>query len=316
MGNTVSNKPNTLVIGGDGFIGTHLLPLLLATGRHVAVLDRKATSFHALPEGVTYISGDFGQRELIGSLLDNYQEVVNLAYATVPNTSFENPLADLQQNLPPTVQLFSEMAARGRKLLLVSSGGTVYGEASTLPIREEHPTKPISPYGVTKLTLENYAHLYAVTHGLKFVCIRPANAFGAWQRPFSGQGFISTAMASVMRGKPIKIFGKGETVRDYIYASDLAAGIVSALESGRLSETYNLGSGVGRSHMDVVNALSTLMKERGYQIDVEYLPDRIFDVKNNVIDSGKLRNHTGWRPQVEFADGLRLTLDWLSNCNG
>ena len=174
------------------------------------MLGRKATPQHELPEGVTYISGDFGQRELISDLLDCHQEVIHLAYATVPNTSFENPLADMLQNLPSTVQLFSEAAVRGATLVLVSSGGTVYGEAIDLPIREDHPTRPISPYGVTKLTLENYAHLYAVTHGLKFVCIRPSNAFGAGQRPFVGQGFISTAMASVMRGQPIRIFGKKE----------------------------------------------------------------------------------------------------------
>ena len=307
----MSKTPNTLVIGGAGYIGTHLLPLLLATGRRVAVLGRKATPSYALPEGVTYISGDFGQRELISSLLDCYQQVIHLAYATVPNTSFENPLADLQQNLPPTVQLFSEVADRGVKLLLVSSGGAVYGEAITLPIREDHPTKPISPYGVTKLTLESYAYLYAITHGLKFVCIRPSNAFGVGQRPFSGQGFIATAMASAMRGEPIKIFGQGKTVRDYIYVSDLAAGIVCALESGHLSETYNLGSGVGRSHEDVINAISLLMKEMGCIVGVECLPERAFDVKTNVIDSTKLQAHTGWQPRVEFGDGLQCTLEWL-----
>lgn len=312
----MNNKPTTLVIGGAGYIGTHLLPLLLATGRRVAVLGRKATLSHALPEGITYISGDFGQRELISSLLDCYQEVIHLAYATVPNTSFENPLADLQQNLPPTVQLFSEVAARGGKLLLVSSGGVVYGEAMTLPIREDHPTKPISPYGVTKLTLENYAYLYAVTHGLKFVCIRPSNAFGVGQQPFAGQGFISTAIASAMRGSPIKIFGQGKTVRDYIYVSDLAAGIICALESGHLSETYNLGSGVGRSHKDVINAISLLMKEIGCKVSVECLPERAFDVKTNVINSTKLQTHTGWRPQVKFVDGLRCTLEWLEKGPG
>lgn len=312
----MSSKPSTLVIGGAGFIGTQLLPLLLATGRRVAVLGRKATPSHALPEGITYITGDFGQRELISSLLDRYQEVIHLAYATVPNTSFENPLADLQQNLPPTVQLFSEVAARGGKLLLVSSGGAVYGEAITLPIREDHPTKPISPYGVTKLTLENYAYLYAVTHGLKFVCIRPSNAFGVGQRPFAGQGFISTAMASALREEPIKIFGQGKTVRDYIYVSDLAAGIICALESGHLSETYNLGSGVGRSNTDVIDAISLLMKERDCKVSIERLPERAFDVKANVLDSAKLQAHTGWQSEVEFVDGLRRTFEWLEKGTG
>jgi UDP-glucose 4-epimerase len=313
LGDCLSNEQTTLVIGGTGYIGMHLIPDLLATGRNVTILGRKSTPPHTLPKGVTYVSGDFSQRELIGALLDSHQEVIHLAYATVPNTSFENPLADLLQNLPPTVQLFSEVAARGRILVLISSGGTVYGEAIKLPIREDHPTRPISPYGVTKLTLEHYAYLYAVTHGLKFVCLRPSNAFGPGQQPFVGQGFISTAIASAMRGQSIKIFGQRGTVRDYIYVTDLVAGIIGALRNGHLSETYNVGSGVGLSNIDVIEAISPLMKAMGYTVSVEHLPERAFDVKTNVLDSTKLYEHTGWASQLEFADGLRLTCEWLRN---
>lgn len=302
---------NTLVIGGAGYIGAHLVPLLVATGRRVCVLDRNKVSRYALPEGVSYIAGDFAQLDLIAGLLDKHQEVIHLAYATVPNTSFENPLADLLQNLPPTVQLLSEAADRGTKLLLVSSGGTVYGEAIELPIRETHPTKPISPYGVTKLTLENYAYLYAATRGLKFVCVRPANAYGVGQRPFVGQGFIVTAMASAMRDVPIKIFGQHGTIRDYLYVSDLASGIVSALEYGHLSEAYNLGSGIGLSNSDVIDALRPLMRKIGCEIQVENLPERAFDVKANVLNSTKLQVHTGWKPKVGFDEGLARTCEWL-----
>ena len=285
----------------------------MATGRGVTVLGRSTLPRYELPEGVVYVSGDFSQHDLIINLIASHQEVIHLAYATVPNTSFENPLADLLQNLPATVQLFSEVADRGGKLILVSSGGTVYGEAIELPILETHPTKPISPYGVTKLTLENYAHLYAVTHGLQFVCVRPANAFGVGQRPFVGQGFIATAMASAMRGQPIKIFGQSGTIRDYIYVSDLADGIVSVLERGRLSETYNLGSGIGLSNMNVIKAITPLMKEVGQEVRVEHLPERAFDVKANVLDSTKLHEHTGWEPKVKFTDGLHRACQWLRN---
>jgi UDP-glucose 4-epimerase len=307
---------NTLVIGGAGYIGAHLVPQLVAIGRSVTVLGRSATPRYELPEGAAYVSGDFGHRDLISSLLASHREVIHLAYATMPNTSFENPLTDLLQNLPPTVQLFSEVADRGGKLVLVSSGGTVYGEAIELPIREDHPTKPISPYGVTKLTLENYAHLYAVTHGLQFVCVRPANAFGVGQQPFVGQGFISTAMASAMRGQPIRIFGQNGTIRDYIYVSDLAAGIVSALKNGHLSETYNLGSGEGLSNLDIIKGITPLIKELEYEVCVEFLPERAFDVKANVLDSTKLQAHTDWKPEVEFKDGLCRIFEWLKNCHG
>ena len=312
MGKAVKYKPlNTLVIGGAGYIGSHLIPQLIASGRQVTVLSRRVVPNNNLPEGVRYVAGYFAELELISQLLDDHQEVIHLAYATVPNTSFENPLADLLQNLPPTLQLFSEAADRGVKLVLVSSGGTVYGEAEDLPISETHSTKPISPYGVTKLTLENYAYLYAATHGLKFVCVRPANAYGIGQRPFTGQGFISTAMASVMRGMPIKIYGERGTIRDYIYVSDLASGIVSALKEGLHSETYNIGSGVGLSNLDVIDSLTSLMNKMGYDVNVENQPERLFDVKVNILDSSKLQAHTGWSPQVSLDDGLRYTRDWL-----
>lgn len=303
---------NTLVIGGAGYIGAHLVPQLVATGRRVTVLGRNITPRYELPEGAVYVPGDFAQQGLISRLLDTHQEVIHLAYATVPNTSFENPLGDLLQNLPPTVQLFSEAADRGTKLVLVSSGGTVYGEVEELPIRETHPTKPISPYGVTKLTLENYAYLYAATHGLKYVCIRPANAYGIGQRPFVGQGFIATAMASAMQGIPIKIFGKHGTVRDYLYVSDLATGILFALIHGHQSETYNLGSGFGLSNLDVIELLKPMMREIGCEVLVEKLPERAFDVKANVLDSTKLQMDTGWKPLVGLNDGLGITRDWLA----
>lgn len=300
-----------LVIGGSGYVGSHLVSKLVATGRCVTVLGRSATPKYELPENVDYVAGDFAQHELINKLLDAHQEVIHLAYATVPNTSYEDPLADLLQNLPPTVQLFAEAALRGSKLILVSSGGTVYGEANVSQVSETHETKPISPYGVTKLTLENYAHLYATTHGLKFVCVRPANAYGVGQRPFIGQGFISTAMASVIRGAPIKVFGKRGTIRDYIYVEDLASGIVSALEEGSLSEIYNIGSGVALSNLDVIEALTPLMNGFGYDVFVEYMQERPFDVKVNVLNSEKLHAHTGWRPEISLDVGLKLTYDWL-----
>jgi UDP-glucose 4-epimerase len=159
--------------------------------------------------------------------------------------------------------------------------------------------------------LENYAHLYAKTHGLQFICIRPGNAYGIGQRPHVGQGFIATAIASAMCGEPIRIFGSIGTVRDYLYVTDLAAGVICALEKGRLLETYNLGSGVGYSNMDVIEAIAPLMRTLGCEARVERLPERAFDVKTNVLDSTKLISDTGWKPKVEFAAGLQLTCEWL-----
>jgi UDP-glucose 4-epimerase len=305
-----SNKTSCLVIGGGGYIGSYLVPLLVATGRRVTVLGRKPVPAYRLGAGATYVQGCFSDKALIQVLLDAHQEVIHLAYATVPNTSFDNPLNDLLENLPPTVLLFSEAAKRGNHLLLVSSGGTVYGEALSLPINEDHPTRPISPYGVTKLTLERYANLYAATHGLKVICIRPANAYGEGQRPFVGQGFIATAMASAILGRPVTVFGEYEAIRDYIHVADLACGIVAALQRGELGQTYNLGSGIGLSTMEVLQRTKPLLEQLGYRLEVVKKEARPFDVRANVLDSNALRKQTKWAPVIELNDGLARMLDW------
>jgi len=300
-----------LVIGGVGFIGSHFARRLADSGRHITVLDRQLPADAESGHAITYVAGDFADRKLIESLVARHDEVVHLAYATVPNTSFDDPLADLTQNLPPAVQLFDLVARSGAKLLFVSSGGTVYGEAEQVPESEEHPTRPISPYGVTKLTLETYAHLYAVTRGLQVVCVRPANPYGEGQRPFVGQGFVATAMAAAMQGRPVTVFGEEGTVRDYIHIDDLVTGMIAALDHGQSMQTYNVGSSTGRSNLEVLQAIQPLLREVGVEMRIEHAPARPFDVKVNVLDCGRLRR-LGWQPQVDFEHGLRRTRDWLA----
>jgi UDP-glucose 4-epimerase len=279
-------------------------------------MGRSRITGRDLSDGADYVSGDFGNVDLIRSLLARHDEVIHLAYATVPNTSFDNPLGDLLENLPATVQLFAEVAAAGSRLVLVSSGGTVYGEGLTLPISEDHPTLPISPYGVTKLTLEKYAYLYSVTHRLNVVCVRPANAYGEGQAPFSGQGFVATAMAAALRGVPIRIFGPSGSVRDYLHVADIAEGIVATLDRGIAGQTYNLGSGKGRSNLEVVDAIRPLLREVGCEALTIHEAARVFDVHENVLDSSRLRSLTGWQPTIEIEEGLRRTRDWLRGCVG
>ena len=314
-----SNVINTLVIcGGDNsaahevpHLVNHVTSELINVGRSVTVLSKSTCLQNELAEGVRYEVGDFAQKELIGRLLDTHKEAIFMSYTASSNNLDENPLTELWQNLPPAVQLFSAAAHRGVKLVLISSGGMIYGEAEALPIRETHPTKPISPYGVTRLTLENYANLYAATHGLKLICVRSANVYGPGQRPFCGQGVIATMLVSAIRGIPLKVFGEHGAIRDYIYVSDIASGIVSALTQGHLSETYNLGSSIGLSNLDVIEVIKLLMQRIGREVQVETLPERALDVKANVLDSNKLQVHTGWKQKIGFNEGMRLTCEWL-----
>jgi UDP-glucose 4-epimerase len=304
-----SKETSCLVIGGGGYIGSYLVPLLTLSGRRVTILGRKAAPSYLPPNKTQYVKGSFSDLPLIQRLLDEHEEVIHLAYATVPNTSYDNPLGDLLENLPPTVQLFSEAAVRGNRLVLVSSGGTVYGEALSLPITEDHPTRPISPYGVTKLTLERYAFLFATMHGLKVICVRPSNAYGEGQRPFMGQGFIATVIASAILGRAVTVFGEHGAIRDYIHVSDLACGIVAAMEGGEIGQTYNIGSGVGLSTMDVLDLITPLVKLKGYQLEIVKTDARPFDVRVNILDSFALRKQTGWIPKIEINEGLERTLN-------
>lgn len=207
-----------LVIGGGGFIGRRTVSLLLDTGRDVLVLGRSPGRPALLDPRARYRSGDYGDAATIGDLLAPMDEVIDLAYATVPKSSFEDPVFDLDQNVRPAVTLLQAAARspRLRKLVFVSSGGTVYGHALRTPIDESHPTDPVSPYGITKLAIEKYALMYHHLHGVPVTIVRPGNAYGEGQLPFRGQGFVATAIASIMTGRPLTVFGGDETVRDYV----------------------------------------------------------------------------------------------------
>lgn len=293
------------VIGGAGFIGTYVTRLLVESGRDVVVLGRRTKPDSALPAGVAYVSGDYGNRAVLMEVLKGVSEVIDLAYSTVPRTSFDDPIFDIVSNLPASVGLLQEAArARVGKIVLVSSGGTVYGAAESLPLREDHPTNPISPYGITKLTIEKYAGMFGLVPDLLITVVRPANAYGEEQRGLTGQGFIATAMHSILQRREIEIFGAEGTVRDYIHVSDIATGILAALESGEAGQVYNVGSGEGRSNLDVLKAIEPLAAHAGFEVRTRILPLRKFDVLANVLDSSKLEAASGWRAAVPFKQGI------------
>lgn len=296
-----------LVIGGAGFIGRHVTRLLCESGRDVTVLGRRAAADRDLHPACRYISGDYGSRAVLGKVLKPGCEVIDLAYSTVPKTSFDDPVFDLMSNLPASVGLFQASLAAGvKRVVIVSSGGTVYGPTDRLPISENHPTSPVSPYGITKLTTDRYAMMFYRTAGLPVVIVRPANAYAEDQRAGTGQGFIATAVAAILAGRAVEIYGTEGTIRDYIHVSDVAAGIVAALDSGIPGEIYNIGTGVGTSNAGIVKMLGELALERGLSPVCKTLPPRRFDVESNVLDARKLRAKSGWSPDVSLARGLRL----------
>ena len=296
----------TCVIGGGGFIGGYLVRALIKSGRDVVVLGRRTERPHNLHDASQYIACDYGDRSALRHVISECEEVIDLAYATVPQTSFANPIFDLQANLAPTLSLLEEARDHGklRRLVLTSSGGTVYGPVERLPIIEEDRTSPISPYGITKLTIEHYALMFHRLAALPVTIVRPSNAYGVGQKPFTGQGFIATAMGHIIQNERVLIFGENGTVRDYIHVKDVANGILSALESGKNGEIYNLGSGIGRSNRDVLKVIAPLAEKYGYEMNINCVEPRGFDVKANVLSFGKLLSHAEWKPLVAFEDGI------------
>jgi UDP-glucose 4-epimerase len=300
------------VIGGAGFIGVWLVRELLASGREVVVLGRRAERPAALPEAADYIAvgdGEVAWHQHFAGV----DEIVDLAYATVPQTSFADPVFDILANLPPTVGILA--ATRDlplRKVVMVSSGGTVYGQAATLPIVETSLTNPVSPYGITKLTQEKYALMFHRLHGIPVSIVRPANAYGVGQKPFTGQGFIATAMGCILRQDEVTVFGESGSVRDYIHVADVARGILAVLESGGAGEIYNLGSGIGRDNREVLGAIEPMAATHHLPVRIRVAPARQFDVSANILDCTKLHACSGWEPRVDFTEGLATMWDAIA----
>lgn len=300
------------VIGGTGFIGSRVVKGLLASGRQVSVIGRSPLPSRPLPARVDYRSGDLGNRDFLAEALRGVDEVIDLAYTTVPKTSFDHPVDDILGNLPAAVtllQVAGELALK--RVIVVSSGGVVYGNAVHLPITEDHPTNPISPYGITKLAVEKYALMYWNASALPVVCVRPGNAYGEGQRPFIGQGFVATAIASILKGGEVSIYGENGTIRDYIHVDDVASGIIAALKHGVPGSCYNVGTGVGRSNRDVLDVLFSLARARGLNPHLRILPPRQFDVAANVLSSVKLLADAGWQAGIGFEEGIERTWDWF-----
>ena len=305
---------NCVVIGGGGFIGQWLTRRLLDSGRSVVVLGRRPAAPQGLDARARYVGGDYGDPALASSLLAAADEVVDLAYATVPKSSFDDPVFDLNMNLQPAVNLLQAAVNKPhiRKLVLVSSGGTVYGHAVTTPIAETHPTDPVSPYGITKLAIEKYGLMFHRLYGVPVVVVRPGNAYGEGQAPFRGQGFVATAIASMLEGRPLTVFGGDEVIRDYVHVDDIAAAIVAALDVGEAGTCYNAGSGLGHSTQEVLDLIEGHARHQGVETEVIPMPARPFDVKVNVLDCTRLQLASGWRAHIALADGVKRAWDCLS----
>jgi len=299
---------NVLVLGGNGFIGSHIVDTLLVEGHAVRVFDRSPEMFRQPLPNVDYRVGGFDDSFLLAEALQGIDVVCHAISTTVPGTSNLDPVADIQSNLINTVRLLDNMREMGvQKIVFLSSGGTVYGNPESVPIREDHPLNPICSYGVVKVAIEKYLFMHQQLYDLKPVVIRASNPYGPRQGHRGVQGLISTFLSKAISHDVLEVWGDGSLVRDYIYISDLARLFVTAV-GDEVTGVFNVGSGEGHSINEIINAVNQMI---GESAGVKYKKGRSYDVLRATLDIGKACEQFGWKPEVSLEEGMKLHYEWL-----
>ena len=301
----------SLVLGGRGFIGSHLVDLLLDLGSDVRSFDRPyplgATDRHEPVDRLEQLQGDFTNSSDVSQALSGCDYCFHLVSTTLPQGSNADPVYDVESNLVSSLRLMEHAVHhRIKKLVFVSSGGTVYGIPNAAPIAEGHPTQPICSYGITKLAIEKYLGLHKLLHDLDYKVLRLSNPFGERQRTESSQGAVAVFLGKALRDERIEIWGDGSVVRDYIYISDVVRAIAAAALSQTPETTFNIGSGRGISLNEILGTMESIL---GVPIRRGYSAPRPFDVPVNVLDITLAKSKLGWAPTVAFEAGLKMMID-------
>ena len=306
-----------LILGGGGFMGSHLSRALLAAGHAVRVLERpNLTPVAVFPErsDLEWLEGDFLNADDVDRAVTGCEVVFHLISTTLPKSSNDNPVYDVESNLVGTLQMLEAVRRAGtRKVVFASSGGTVYGIPKEIPITETHPTDPVCSYGIGKLAIEKYLHLYRALHGLDYCVLRIGNPYGEGQRPTAGQGAVAVFLHKALHDEAIEIWGDGTVTRDYVYVGDVVQAFVTAMTCAAETRLFNIGSGVGHSLTELISAMEAML---GRPVARRFLPARAFDVPSNVLEISRASEVLGWRPQTPLLDGLRRTFGWLQAHDG
>ncbi len=299
-----------LVTGGAGFIGSHLVDALLASGHEVQVIDNLATGWRAnVPKAAVLHECDIHARESARVFEAFQPEVVfHLAAQSSVKVSTTDPVHDLEVNGGGTAAIAALCVQFGvRKLVYFSTGGALYGDPEVIPVPESHPIAPLSPYGLSKRVGELYLELFARTSGLEFTILRPANVFGPRQDPLGEAGVVAIFAGRMLAGEPCTIDGDGEQTKDYLYVSDVVDAALAAVERGS-GLALNIGAGKGIS----VNAIfAALRAATGATAEPAYGPPRPGDVRHIALESARARELLGWQPRVPFDEGIRRTVDYI-----
>ena len=309
---------NILVTGGAGFIGSHLVRHLLAKGENVTALDNLSTGLaENLPSEAKLVEMDILDEELPKVVAaGTFDAIVHLAAQTMVDTSIKNPLLDTRENLLGTVQVLEAARAANVKRVIFASTAAVYGDVKEddLPVREAQPTEPMSFYGLSKLSVEKYLEMYRKIYGMEYVVLRFANVYGERQGDGGEGGVISIFAKAVAEGRDITIYGDGEQTRDFVYAGDIAEGILAALRTEEVNAAYNLSTQTETSLRELV---SLLAESCGREIVPKYGAEREGDIYKSMLSNSRARRGLDWQPATTLAEGLRRTYEYFcGKCEG
>jgi len=302
-----------LVVGGNGFIGAHLVQKLVDSGWEVTVLHKyEQPRYSKMPVPVRFLRGDLTQESLLAEAVAGQDVVFHLLWTTtaIHEVANRDPTADVQANLVTTIHLIEACRAAGvGRLLFTSSGGTVYGRTQVAPIPEDHPNNPVNAYGVSKLAVEKYLQMFHHLHDLDFAIFRPSVPYGPYQNPLARQGAVAVFLYRVAKGLPLTIWGDGSVTRDYFYISDLVDALIlggqQALNEQRI---FNLG---GAEEVSLNHLIALVEETVGQKAIVEYQPARDFDAPRVLLDTNRAQTVLGWQPKVLMKDGLAKTWEWM-----
>jgi UDP-glucose 4-epimerase len=299
-----------LITGGAGFIGSNVADRFVALGHEVAVLDDLSSGQRAfVPAAARFYHADLTDAAAVERCFAEFRpEIVDHHAAQIDvRRSVTDPLFDARVNVLGGIGLLLACTRHGvRKFIYASTGGALYGEGRVLPATEEHPINPESPYGASKHALEHYLHLWRLLHGLDYTVLRYPNVYGPRQNPHGEAGVNAIFIGQMLEGTRPRIFGSGEAVRDYLYVGDVVDANERALAAGS-GEMLNLGTGVGTSVNQIFAELKRII---GFAGEPLYEPARPGEVQRITLDAARAARVLGWRPRVNFAEGLKLTVEW------
>jgi len=307
-----------LILGADGFIGSNLVKSLQKEKKYKIYAfdlfkDGVSKNINSFDENLIMVQGNFLNKEDIKNVLNDIDYVFHFISFTTPGSSMNDPFIEVNTNIVGTINLLEEcVKAKIKRVIFASSGGAIYGNQNKGIYNENDATNPISPYAISKLTIEKYLKYYKVNKKLDYLILRYANPYGPGQNIIGSQGIISIFLNLIKNNKPITIFGDGKNIRDYIYIDDLINMTKILFSKKTRFNIYNIGSGKGKS---INETLSMMKKITQRKIVTNNKPARLVDIDKIILSTKRSSQETHYVLKNSLYEGIQKTWNWLKTQN-